>query len=272
MRDRLRAVLREPFVQFLFGGLAIFAFFWARGTGVDPADRRITVTEAQVGRLAGLWAQTWRRQPTATEIDGMIRDHIKEEVYYREALRVGLDRDDPMIRRRLRSKMEFLATAQAEAESPTDAALQALLDWNPARYAVDPSYAFDQIYAGSGKAEAVALLGQIKAGRDAASLAKPLSVPSNMDAPKTEIARTFGDGFADALAALPKGQWAGPVESGFGQHIVRVKTIRAGAAPKLDDVRKRVENDWRAANRQTREARAYQALLDGYEIVIEKPR
>jgi peptidyl-prolyl cis-trans isomerase C len=262
--------LREPLVHFLIVGAFIFALF--PGGATDPAGRQIIVGEAQVARLAAQWEQTWRRQPSPAEFDGLIRDHIKEEVYYREALQLGLDRDDPIIRRRLRSKMEFLSTAQSDASPVDDTVLQTWLDRNPARYANDAVFSFDQIYVRNTETAAIALA-QLKAGGSSNLLGEALAVPAAMEAaPSSEIDRLFGAQFATTIARLPLGTWTGPVESGFGSHLVRVRAVEATKKPKLADVRQQVENDWRNATRIKREERAYQALLDGYDIKIEKPR
>jgi peptidyl-prolyl cis-trans isomerase C len=222
--------------------------------------------------LTGQWEQQWHRQPTPTEVDGLIRDYIKDEVYYREALRLGLDKDDVIMRRRMRSKMEFLVAAQAENETPSDAALQRWLDTHPRDYATAPALSFDQIYVGSDAEAARRALAQLDKGVNPATLAQSMSVPPTLDAALAgDIDRQFGDGFARAVAALPPGRWAGPVTSGFGQHLVRLRKLTPGAVPPLSAVRKAVENDWREANRVARENAAYQALLDGYTIRIAKP-
>ncbi len=269
LRENAGRLVREPLVHFLVAGALIFAVW---GGGGDVADRTITVTEAQVRGLAEQWEQQWHRQPTPAEIDGLIRDLVKDEVYYREAVRMGLDKDDIIIRRRMRSKMEFLVAAQAENETPTDTALQRWLDGHRRDYATNPMLSFDQVYVGSDAARAAVALANIVKGADPARFALPLSVPAALDdAPSGDIDRQFGDGFAKAVAALPPGGWAGPVASGFGQHLVRLRKLVPGAVPPLAAVRKAVENDWREANRTTRENAAYQALLDGYTIRIAKP-
>ena len=115
-------------------------------------------------------------------------------------------------------------------------------------------------------------LAALKAGGNPATLSSPLSVPAKLDGARgEEIDRQFGEGFAKLIAAQPSGIWSGPIASGFGEHIVRVRKVVAGSVPPLSTIRQSVENDWRAANRKARETRAYQALLDGYTIRIAKP-
>jgi peptidyl-prolyl cis-trans isomerase C len=268
----LRRGLREPLVHFLLAGLAVFAVSAWRGEAVDPASRAIEIDAAQVGVLAQRFVQTWQRAPTAAEIDGLIRDHIKEEVYYREALRLGLESDDAIIRRRLRAKMEYLATAQAENAVADTATLQRYLDRNAARYATGARYSFDQIYLGDG-GDAAAVKAQLARGGDWRGAGRAISLPRSVEtAEQKAIGRDFGEGFAAALSSLKPGEdWAGPIASGFGQHLVRVRAVTAGRKPVLSEVRQRVENDWRSDTSKAREAQAYQALLDGYTITIAKP-
>ena len=272
-----RTILREPLLHFLIAGLAIFGFSAWRGEAVDPASRTIMINAEQVENLTTRWAQTWQRPPTGAEIDGMIRDYIKEEVYYREAKRLGLDDDDAIIRRRLRSKMEFLAGAEIENAAPSDATLQAWLDKNPAKYAADARYSFDQIYltandVDAARNRATTLLARLNKGGNWQTLGDSISLPPSLeDAAKANVAREFGDGFAASLAAQKIGGWAGPVASGFGLHLVRLRAVKTSDKPNLTQVRQTVENDWRAATLADREAKAYQALLDGYTIRIAKP-
>lgn len=279
LRERLGRLLREPLAHFLVAGALLFALSAARGDAVDSSSRRIVLNEAQVERLAAFWMQTWRRPPTEAELDGLIRDYIKEEIYYREALRLGLDQGDAVIRRRLRAKMEFLITAEIENVAPTDAELQAWLDGHSERYGADPLFTFDQIYVSTNSnpnaaaARARDILRRLNEGDEATLLGDPILLPRAMEAaPKSDVARQFGDAFADALARSPRHAWAGPIESEYGIHLVMVRAVSAETAPVLSDVRQAVENDWRAETRTRREAEAYQALLDGYDVVIERPR
>jgi peptidyl-prolyl cis-trans isomerase C len=267
LRARATLVLREPLVHFLAAGLLLFAVAGPDGNAVDQT---ITVSEDQVNQLVSQWEQSWKRPPTANEIDGLIRDYVKDEVYYREGIRLGLDNNDPLVRRRMRSKLEFMSTAETDA--PSDAALEAWLNKNNGRYVSDPVYDVDQIFLGQNGAQADALLAKLRSGADPAVLGEVISLPRTLTATsKAEIARQFGDDFATALAAITPGAWTGPVESGFGAHLVRVRKVTAPKRPALNDVRKAVENDWRNANRQSREAEAFQAMLNRYDVTIERP-
>lgn len=273
LRDKARVMLREPLLHFLIAGLAVFALSIWRGDAVDPDSRTITIGEDKVVQLSASWEQTWRRPPSQREMDAMIRDYIKEEIYYREARRLGLDEDDAVIRRRLRSKMEFLAGAEAESARPDDNVLRAWLQKYPSRFAPDAEYYLDQIYLGSENAgNAAATLKALAQGADWTKQGVAISLPKSLErAGRAEVEKRFGEDFAKSVAALSSGAWSGPVASGFGLHLVRVRDVRAPSIPKLADVRQIVENDWRAATYKDREAKAYQALLDGYKIRIAKP-
>lgn len=278
--SQLKLWAREPLLHFLLAGLAIFLFFAWRGFDADPASRSIVIDQAQVTRLGKSFQNSFQRSPNAQEIDGLIREYIKEEVYYREAMRLGLDSDDPVIRQRMRNKMEFLARAKVESVTPDDAVLQKMLDKNPAKYASDTAYSFDQIYLSAfdpdiAGAKAEAILAKVKSSDSWQTFSEPLSVPASMEnTPRSDIAKIFGEQFADELSRLsaaPKNIWAGPIGSGFGIHLLRVRAVSAARKPQLADVRQQVENDWRAATMNAREAKAYQALLSAYDIEIVRP-
>lgn len=262
-------------MQFLLGGLLVFAWSSWRGEAADPASKTVTVTPDRVEQLAANFSQTWQRGPSPAELDGLIKDYVKEEIYYREAKRMGLDLDDPIVRRRLRSKMEFLSQAELENQHPSDAVLQAWLGRHPDRYAASARYSFDQIYLdalreGEIDGRAKALRSEIGRGADWRRLGDPISLAHSLDnADRETIARTFGDEFVKALSGVRPGGWEGPITSGYGLHLVRVRAVESSGKPQLADVRQQVENDWRAATAIQREARAYKAIADNYTVRIE---
>ena len=274
-RTRAAALLREPLVHFLAAGALIFVVL--SGQPTDAGDRRIVVDEAAVSGLVNRYIQAFRRPPTDEELDGLIRDYVRGEVYYREALRLGLDQDDEVIKKRLRNKMLAIAGAEAEAAEPSDADLQALLDKDPARYTSPPRYSLEQRYLGADtpalRAVVQAQLPALNAGAATRLPQEPIPLPGKLEAiPLLDIANQFGDDFAGALERAPLGQWTGPVASGFGLHLVKVVRREQAQKPNLSMVRQRLENDWRSAAVRKAEEDNLNNLLKGYDVVIERPR
>lgn len=268
-----RQLLREPLVHFLIAGAAVF--WLLSGRAPDLGERRIVVNEQVVSGLVQRWTDTFRRPPSQDEIDGLIRDYVQDQVYYREALSLGLDQEDEVVVRRMRRKMESLAVAEAESAEPGDAVLQAMIDKDPARYSDDARTSFDQIYLGAdnpaNRAAADAALTRLRKGEQVAGVAAPL--PSHQDEASDEaIAGTYGDEFVLALRRTPPGQWAGPVASGLGLHLVRIAARTAPTKPSLDKVRQRVTNDWRAAAIARARDESYRRILEGYDVVIVRPK
>lgn len=266
-RNGAAALLREPLLHFLIAGAAVFALL--SGRPPEPGERRIVVDEMVVGGLVNHHVQAFRRPPTAPELDELIRDHVRSEVYYREALRLGLDRDDEVVRKRLRNKMLAVAGAEAEAAQPSDAQLQALLAQDPARYGLPPRYTLTQRYLGEDTPE----LRAAAAGAGGLALpTAPFPLPARMaNAGAFDVAQQFGDDFAAALAKAPIGAWT-LMKSGFGLHLVKLEQRMVPPPARLADVRQRLENDWRSAAVRQAENAQLQILLAGYDVVIERPK
>ncbi|MBN8483482.1 MAG: peptidyl-prolyl cis-trans isomerase [Sphingomonadales bacterium] len=272
-KDTARRLLKEPLVHFLIAGALVFALL--SGRAPDLGERRIVVDEKVVGALVGRFYDSFRRLPTKDETDGLIADWVRDQVYYREALALGLDQNDEVVVRRMRRKMETLAVADAETRTPSDAELQAMIDKDPARYAEDPRVTFQQVYLGADTPEnrlkAEAELARLRKGEQVSGL--PAPIPARMDnAGSNETSGLFGDEFTLNLRRLPVGQWTGPVASGLGLHLVRIERRAAAEPPKLAKVRQRVENDWRAGAGAKARDEAYQRILKGYDVVIELPK
>jgi hypothetical protein len=276
-----RSWLREPLVHFLLIGAALFLFFrWTGGSG-GPDSNRIVIGPGQIQHLAVGFARTWRRPPTPQELKGLIDDYVREEMATREARSMGLDREDTVIRRRLRQKLEFLVEDAAEAVPPTDDELQAWLDEHPADYRRDPEVAFRQVFLSPDRrgdaveADAKALLEELGSQGpevDIGSLGDSIMLPGEFDlAPLTVASRMFGADFAGRLAELEPGSWAGPIPSGYGLHLVFVRERVEGREPELDDVRDAVARDLLTARRKEQLEAMYERLLEQYEVVIDTP-
>ncbi len=272
-KDIVQRLLKEPLAHFLIAGALVYALL--SGRAPDLGERRIVVDERVVSALVGRFSDSFRRLPSQEETDGLISDWVRDQVYYREALALGLDKDDEVVVRRMRRKMESLAVADAESRTPDDAVLQAMIDKDPARYADDPRTTFEQVYLGADTPQnrqlAEASLGKLRKGERVGAV--PAPIPAQLrDAGSSDVAAMFGDEFTVSLRNIAPGQWSGPIASGLGLHLVRVEKRTAPQPPRLDKVRQRVENDWRANAAARARDEAYDRILKGYDVVIELPK
>jgi len=275
-------LVREPLVQFLVLGGFLFLYFEWMGGGSGPGSTRISITPGLVEHLASGFTRTWQRPPTDAELKGLIDDYVKEEIATREATAMGLDRDDTIIRRRLRQKMEFLVEDAFDQAPPSDTELQAWLGQHPEAFRVEPQVALRQVYVSterhgvSARAEAHRLLARLRtAGPDATidTLGDPSLLPNELPlGPLSEVTRAFGTEFAAGIDALPPGQWTGPVQSPYGLHLVLVLERVAPAPPKLADIRPLIERELLAERRKTQLQALYERLLAKYTVAIEMPK
>ena len=274
------SLLREPLLHFLVLGAALFGLFGVVGKKDAEAPAKIVISAERVANLADRFARTWRRPPTQQELQGLVEDDIRDEVFYREGRAAGLDRDDFVIRRRVRQKMEFLAEDMAAAE-PSDEQLAAYLASNPERFRTEDRLTFHHVFLSA--TDAVAHwkgtpsrsprpLSSTNATADAATIGDPFLLGETFrQMPQSDVVRTFGEGFAKQLAAVEPGRWQGPVSSSFGAHFIFVDERTQGSLPPLDTVREAVQREWLNARRVEAEDKLYRTLRDRYQIVVEKP-
>jgi hypothetical protein len=274
-------LLREPLLHFLLVGAALFLLYEAASGGRTEAPREIVISAARVEALAENFATVWMRPPTAVELKGLVDDYVAEEVYYREAVAMGLDRDDTVIRRRLRQKMEFISEDIANSVEPSDVQLQQYLAANAGKFARPAEISFQQVYLNAGRrgasvrADAEKLLAELQAGRgpaDPAEAGDTTLLPATMEAASPQaIANAFGQEFAQQVDEAPVGQWSGPIESAFGLHLVRVDERVAAKSPTLVEIRPVVLREWQAEQRRTQNQSFLAKLRDKYQVRIEGP-
>ena len=276
-------LLREPLLHFMFIGAVIYALY---GVFAEPVveenDKTIVVTAGEIQWMQTSWQKRWNRPPTAKEFDGLIQQYIKETVLYREALTMGLNKHDMVIRRRLAQKLEFLAKDLVALTPPTEEELLAYFAEHQANYQEPALYTFTQVFFDPDKrddstlddAEKVkaTLIAQGDAIDDPGALGDGLMLQNYYpEKDRVEIQRQLGSGFTETLITLAPGQWHGPVLSGFGVHLVYVNSVSEPPPPAFAEVRERVTEDWRLDRGEELNNQFYTSLRDQYTIVIEEP-
>jgi hypothetical protein len=277
----MKRIVREPLLHFLILGAALFAVFsFLRGDGAERQEQ-IVVSAGKIEHMAALFARTWQRPATRAELDGLINDFIREEATYREGLALGLDRDDTVIRRRIRQKLDFIAQDLAIQVEPTDTELSDYLAAHPDKFRTEPRLSFRQVYVNPEQrrdgldADVRDLMMRLNADAtiDASGLGDRIQLePGYADVSPRDIANLFGTQFAAAIEDLEPGTWQGPIPSGYGVHLVIVDERRDGQVQALDAVRDAVLHEWENARRQEMLEQFYRKLLEKYEIIVERPK
>lgn len=273
-----RALRQEPLLQFLAFGALLFAAQALVGGPAPAGGERIEVPAPRIEALRAELAAQGRRPPSEAELNAAIQRWIDEELLFREALSLGLDRSDPIVRRRLVQKMESLIDSRLEGETPDEAQLQALLDAEPARYGEPARYRFEQLFFARGsrgarlQADAEAALRRLRETPDAAVAGDPFFAgrePGRLDA--VAVRKLFGAGFAQVLETLPPDRWQGPLASGYGLHLVRLKERSPPLPVGLDQARPRLLVDWRLRRRQQLLEQRLDELRRQYPVTLAAP-
>ncbi len=272
----MQPILKEPLLHFAVLGIGLFALYRFVAGDAPAGPDEIVVDAPRLAMLAEGFSRSWRRPPTAAELDGLVESYIREEILYREGLALGLGRDDSVIRNRVRVKMELIGD-NAESEI-SNADVQAWFDANADRYATPARYDLEQIYFDPAK-HGSTLSGNIAAALreiernaqvDAVQLGDATLLPAELvDVSRTDIASQFGDEIAAALTQTPTGRWFGPVSSSYGEHLLRVDVREESRPGVLADVREDVERDLRYARAQSARDALYARLRDRYTIRVE---
>jgi len=268
----MKRLIREPLLHFLVLGALLFGLYgWLNREGFK-APNEIVVSRGQVVNLSAQFERISHRGPTQQELEGLIDNWVREEILYREGLAMNLDRDDPVVRRRIQQKVEFIVDSAAP-EALTSEELQRWLDEHADSYRIEPSYVLRQVYFEPAR-HGERLEHDIATARQALDSGKSheadaTMLPAAMKGAAAEIARTFGNDFEDALRTLPVGGWRGPIKSGFGLHLVELTQRQEGRRASLAEVRTDVERDLLHARAQQANAAFYEKLRANYTVRIE---
>ena len=272
---RIQTLWREPLLHFLLIGAALFLYFnLVGGVSEAPDTKRIVVSSGQVEQLVANFERTWSRPPKPQELDAMVESHVREEVFYREALAMGLDQNDPMVRRRMRMKLEFMLE-DLSGQDASDEVLSEFLKRNPDGFRDEVQLTLRQVYLNPDQRpdlenDAGLLLSRLNDGSAPDAIGDHTLAPRTYElAPQSEIARDFGDEFARQVASLPVGDWSGPVYSPFGAHLVKVEVRIDARLPELAEIRDEVLREYLAEKREQQKNLAYGKLREGYEVTVE---
>ena len=276
--------LREPLLHFLVIGIAVFAVsaYMHRGRGGFESSRQITLSLDELAQMEMYFESQWHRQPTPAEFQAMVEDKVREEVLYREALAIGLDKDDTIVKRRMAQKMQFLAEDVAAAHEPSVAELEVWFEKNNDKFALPSRISFRHLYFSPDKrgknaqedaTKAIAkIAGQPEDSKLAASLADQFMFQDYYgDRAPSAIAKEFGPPFAVAVEKLKPGSWRGPIESGYGWHLVFVDTVIPGRIPAFEEIEPDVKTAWLGDQKATAWQKAYAEMRAKYTVLLPAP-
>ncbi len=271
------SLFREPTLHFLVLGGLLFVLHARLAEPEGPGAEEIVITGDTLDELAAGFRLEFGREPEASEIEGLIAQYGTDEALYREAVALGLDRGDPIVRRRLIQSMRFLTEDLARPAEVTDDDIDAWIATNtdelraPLRLAFEHVYVSRDRYGAGVEAEARTILASIRAGEDPESLGNPFLRGRRFGLrTETDYAGVFGPTFAGALAGLPVGQWSEPVASSYGVHLVRIDRREEPRVPERDEVADYVRGRIGATRAAEANDAAIQAIRDRYVIVREE--
>lgn len=277
----MKRLFREPLVHFLLIGVALFAVdhYVQPARGAAPSSKQIQLSLDDLAQLVLIFQSQWRREPRPEEFNQLVENRVQEEILYREALAMGLDKDDTIVKRRMAQKLQFLAEDVAAAREPKTAELKSWFEKNSAKFAEPSRVSFRHLYfspdrrgqrAREDAAKALAkLAGQPQHAKLAASLTDPFMFQDYYRYRASEfLGKEFGPKFAQAVAKLPPGSWQGPIESGLGWHLVFVDTVIPGRVPAFEEVERDVKSAWLSEQKVQAWQKAYKEMRAKYTVLL----
>jgi len=278
----LRRLVREPLVHFLVAGTVLFgmATLFERLTNSSTNANRIQVSAPEVQRLREVWIRQWGRSPDSRQMDSLMKDYIRDEILYREALASGLDKDDTIIRRRLVEKMEFLSQEFPSA-APSGKDLQEYFDQNRGNFQIPAQIAFTHIYFSNSKRGSAArldadrMLASLTSNRISSAQLSTLGDPFMLQSEyplqtQQQVKELFGEDFARKLFQSEPSAWIGPLRSGYGFHLVRILEKIPSRVPELSEVRGQVLTDFKNHRLQATSEAFYAQLRRKYQVDVDK--
>ncbi len=278
----VRRFLAEPLTQFLMIGALVFGLWsWLDRSPPAQDEEVIEIGPGRIAQLHETFRRSWQRPPTEQELSGLIDAFVKEEIFYREGVKMGLDRDDTVLRRRMQQKMEFLMEPDEADLTATDEQLETYLSENAQAFRMPMRIAFRHVFFDPARhgdrlemdmAELLERLSEESADQPPPDAGDPTLLPPSVPlSPLDRVAAGFGDEFANAIAVAPVGRWTGPVVSTFGLHLVFVEERAEARVPALDEVRGIVIREWQSSRRRAVAEERYRQLRANYQVTVTPP-
>jgi parvulin-like peptidyl-prolyl isomerase len=269
MKNTFLKIIREPIALFVIFGVLLYIIYVRFTTYYEQKNKQITVTESQIAILKETFTKTWNREPTDKELNAQIENFIKDEIFYKEAVELGLDKSDIAVKRRLRQIMEMMMDDMATVY-PSEDQLKQYLSENPDKFRRDPTISFRHMYFSTENRElAVEVLGKLKDSLpvNADKMDGLALIPNELsDESYVAVERLFGKSFTEEIFKLKPGDWQGPVESAYGYHLVYISQLRDGFVPELADIWDEVEREWSLEMKTKVKDQQYQKIKEKYTV------
>jgi hypothetical protein len=269
----LQRFLREPLLHFIVIGGLFFLIYTAVNDTFDISTDTNFITPERIDQIETIFTGVWNRKPTDEELDNLIKEEVRSEVYYRDALALGLDKNDAIVRRRLRQKMEFLTDTGIYLQEPSPGELETYFAANEQVYKNEPRLAFEQVYLGESPPEdsvsqTLKML-RSESAVDPSTLGQHTLLPAQLKMSQPgAIDSVFGKGFYSQIAVLAPGEWVGPVTSTYGIHLIRTLDGEPARMPPLEEIRDFVLQDWRSAKAEENRQQDYAKRRSRYTVEI----
>lgn len=270
----MNRLLREPLLHFLLIGSALFILYGLTNEEGNVAPDRIMISSGKIEQLSENFKRSRMRPPTEAEMSALLENYIREEVFYREALAMGLDQNDPLVRKRMNMKLEFILE-DLSSKNVTDEELALFMEENPDKFRIPAQISFEQVYLNPDKgkdldADAKQLLVKLNDGVSPEILGDRTLLPFEYNLVRqNEITNSFGERFAEEVMAFTPGDWIGPIYSEYGVHLLKINKRVEERKPKLKEIRAYVEREYLAKIRKEQKDLAYKNLREGYDIIVE---
>jgi hypothetical protein len=268
----LLKLIREPIFLFFFLGILLFLGYKSISGSIERSNRQIYVSQDQVALLEETYTNTWNRPPGVEEREALINDFIMDEIFYKEAVAMGLDKTDLTVKRRLRQIMEMMIDEYATIY-PSEDQLRAYLVEHPEKFRRDNRISFRQLHFPVEEREkAMEFLARIQENERAYETYTGgllLLAEYYENEVSYAVEKAFGAYFATRVFELETGVWNGLLESPFGWHLIYIYDIQEGEVPDLEEIWDQVEREWTVERRNEIKEEGYRVLREKYNIVVE---